>query len=201
MLRRPPLSEIDRNYRKLLEIWEKENMSTMFDYLKHYSSLDVVPMLKAIVAYRTFFIEQNIDVFKDCISVPGVARKMLFKSGLGSGASFSLLCQNDKDLYDKMTGSLMGAPSIVTTRYHEVDKTFIRGDKSKPCKNIIGYDFNSLYLYAIGQNMPTGPYIRCLEGENFKPRKEVRRHVAMYHWLDWLNHSQNKNIISQTQNE
>ena len=110
----------------------------------------------------------NIDVFKDFVSVPGVARKMLFKQGLESGASFSLLYQKDEDLYDKIKASLIGGPSIITTRYHEVDKTFIRENKNKPCKAIEGYDFNSLYLFAIGQ------YMRRHEHCKYAPLKETR---------------------------
>ena len=105
-LSRPPVSSIEDNYRKLLQIW-----SIMLDYLKYYNSLDVGPMLKVIEAFKQFFIDQNLDVFKDCISVPGIARKMLLQSGEESG--------RDEDLYNKMKSSLIGGLSIVITRYHE----------------------------------------------------------------------------------
>ena len=49
-LKRPPLSRINKNYAELLHIWERENMSTLLDYLKYYNSLDVTPMLKAVEA-------------------------------------------------------------------------------------------------------------------------------------------------------
>ena len=138
---RPPLSAIEHNYSELVKIWEQNNMSTMRDYLEFYNSLDVFPMLKAVEAYRNYFLGMNLDVFKDCVSIPGVARKMLFRQGLKAGASFGLLHQRDEDLYDKIKSCLIGGPSIVTTRYHEVGKTFIREDKSKPCSAIEGYDF------------------------------------------------------------
>ena len=54
-LKRPPLSQVDTNYAELLQIWERENMSTLPTYLKYYNSLDVGPLLKAIEAFRHFY--------------------------------------------------------------------------------------------------------------------------------------------------
>jgi hypothetical protein len=46
---------------------------------------------------------------------------------------------------------------IDNIRYHEANKTYIRG-VNKLCKKIIGYDANALCLWAIGQEMPTGKH-------------------------------------------
>ena len=193
-LEKPPVSQVDENYKCLLQIWKDENMHTMADYLKYYNSLDVGPMLKAVEAYKQFFITQKIDVFKDCISVPGVARKMLFQCGTESGGSFSLFNRRDEDLYHKMKASLSGGPSVVVTRYHEVGKTFIRDDESMPCKSIVGYDFNSLYLFCLGNDMPSGYYIRRKKENDFRPENDITRYNAMYDWMEWLNSTQNANI-------
>lgn len=48
--------------------------------------------------------------------------------------------------------------------------------------------------------MPTGPYTRRFEKDNFKPRKEVKRTVAMYNWLDWLSHLESKSIKHKMNN-
>ena len=71
---------------------------------------------------------------------------------------------NEKDIIDDrptrnnlfylLKDSIVGGPSIFFTRYHEANKTFIRGG-NKLCKNIIRYDANSLYLRAISPYMPT----------------------------------------------
>ncbi len=53
-------------------------------------------------------------------------------------------------------------PSIIFNRCEEVDKTLIRG--SKLCRNIIGFDANALYLWAIMQDMPVGKYINTNKG-------------------------------------
>ena len=169
-------------------------MSTMLDYLKYYYSLDVGPILKAIEAFKTFFIDQHIDIFKNCISVPGIARKMLFQRGEESGGSFALVHRRDEDLYDKMKSSLIGGPSIVTCRYHEVGQTYVREDFNKPCKSKEGYDFNSLYLYAIGQDMPTGNYILRKKQDDFRPDEHIPRYTAMYDWMKWVNQTTGKQI-------
>ena len=119
---------------------------------------------------------------------------MLYQFGKDARGSFSLIHKKDEDLYDKIKTSRVGGPSIVTTRYHEVGQTYIRDDKTKPCKSIAGYDFNSLYLHAIGQDMPTGNYIRRRKEDNFKPDNEIRRYTAMYDWMDWLNQTTNAGI-------
>ena len=43
-----------------------------------------------------------------------------------------------------LKNNIRGGPSIIFNRYQEVDKTLIRGNKL--CKNIIGFDANSLFM-------------------------------------------------------
>jgi hypothetical protein len=91
--------------------------------------------------------------------------KYLFSNVAGS--YFSLFSEKDKDLYYKMKDNNVCGPSIIFNRYHEKDKTNIRnvemrkkGQEPKPCKKIVGYDANALYLWAMMQPMPTGQYER-----------------------------------------
>ena len=62
------------------------------------------------------------------------------------------------NLFYLLKDSIVGGPSIIFNRYHEVNKTSIRGLKAlnKLCKKNIGYDANALYLWAISQEMPAG---------------------------------------------
>ena len=107
------------------------------------------------------------------MSVPGLTMKYLFSNVAGS--YFSLFSEKDKDLYYTMKDNNVGGPSIIFNRYHEKDKTNIRnvemrkkGQEPKPCKKIVGYDANALYLWAMMQPMPTGQYTRRLESDWFK---------------------------------
>ena len=54
--------------------------------------------------------------------------------------------------------------------------------KPKPCKKVVGYDANALYLWAIMQNMPAGQYSRRLEEDGFKKRFSGKMAVE---WLEW----------------
>ena len=78
-------------------------------------------------------------------------------------------------MYYSMKDNNVGGPSIIFNRYHEKEKSSIRkeqmrarGKESKPCKNVVGYDANALYLWAIMQDMPTGQYTRRLEEDGLK---------------------------------
>jgi hypothetical protein len=96
---------------------------------------------------------------------------MLFESGHKAGASFSLFDKNNKDMYYTIKNNIIGGLNIIFNRYHEVGETFIRNNLSKPCRKIVGFDANALYLHCIGQPMPTGPFVRRSLENEFKPPK------------------------------
>ncbi len=72
-------------------------MSTMRDYLEYYNNLDVLPMVEGVERFRSYFLERNVDIFKDSISVPGIDRKILYQTGANNGASFALIDRKDED--------------------------------------------------------------------------------------------------------
>jgi len=64
-----------------------------------------------------------------------------------------------KEAYEMLKEAVFGGPSLVFTRYHELDVTGIRSHRiSEPriCKNILGYDANALYLSIMLREMPCG---------------------------------------------
>ena len=99
-------------------------------------------MLEALKKMYQFYKNHHIDMFKDGISVPGLTLKYMFQ---GLKYYFTLPDKRNKDLKD----NIVGGPSIVFHRYHEKGRTFIRPTKyvdPKPCKSVIGFDANALYL-------------------------------------------------------
>jgi len=61
--------------------------------------------------------------------------------------------------YTHLKAAVSGGPSIVFTRYHEAGVTGIRSHQypaAKPCKRILGYDANALYLSTMLKDMPCG---------------------------------------------
>ena len=100
-----------------------------------------------------------------------------------------------EDLYYTMKDNNVGGPSIIFNRYYEKDKTRIRDAEMtrtniepKPCKKVVGYDTNALYLWAIMQDMPTGQYTRRLESDGFKKQWSGKVTVE---WLIQIRHQYN----------
>ena len=87
-----------------------------------------------------------------------------------------------------MKDNNIGWPSIIFNRYHEKEKTFIhevkagaKGKEPKPCKKVVGYDANALYLCPIMRDMPTGQYARRMEEDGFKKRWSGMARVQSRH--------------------
>jgi hypothetical protein len=72
-------------------------MKTMKEFLTWYNNKDVEPMLKAIDKMFQFNQNSHIDMFKDSISVPGLALKYMFQD---LPDYFTLPDEKNKDLYD-----------------------------------------------------------------------------------------------------
>ncbi|CAG2220677.1 unnamed protein product [Mytilus edulis] len=135
--------------------------------------------------------EQFYSSLKECF--PGLARRMLFDTGRRDGASFALFDDANSDLYFTLKNNLIGGPSIIFNRHHEVGQTFIRNDFTRPCQKILGFDANALYLYCIDQEMPTGSFVRRRVEDGFKPQKRDK-YTLMYDWMDYLNHTRGLDI-------
>ncbi|MCG8047362.1 MAG: hypothetical protein N0E48_17320, partial [Candidatus Thiodiazotropha endolucinida] len=147
--------------------------------------------IDAVERFKQFYFEKGVDVFKTAISVPGIARQLLFKTAKEAKVNFALFDEYNKDLYQMVKRNIVGGPSIIFTRHHCAGQTRIRGQK--PCRAILGFDANALYLQAIGQPMPVGPFVRRLANNDFSP--ELRdKYMSAYYWMDWLAHTHNISI-------
>jgi hypothetical protein len=169
-----------QNYQNLLRIWHETGMTKFQDFLQYYNNLDVGPMVEAVMKLQQFYRNNNIDIFKISISVPGIARKMLFDS---AQCHFSICGNEDQDLHYTIKQNIVGGPSIIFNRHHKSGETKLR-QGSKLCQRILGYDANALYLWALGQEMPTGCFVRRHCDEGFKPVVNTK-YLSMYFWLDY----------------
>ena len=64
-------------------------MLTFQNFLMYYNNLDVAPFVKAVEKMHVFYKDNGIDYLKETISVPGIARKMMFQQ---SKDALFLLC-------------------------------------------------------------------------------------------------------------
>ncbi len=176
------------NYAELLQIWIDRSMNTFRDFLEYYNNLDVGPFVTAVTRFQEFYKENRLDVFKVAISAPGLVRQLLFRCAEAGGAVFPLFHKEDEDLYKTVKTGICGGPSIVFKRHHKVGETHLRGNLSKVCGSIVGYDANALYLWAIGQPMPTTSY-GVITSHNDVPRVDTvrrERYLKMFEWMDYV---------------
>ena len=153
-------NEPSDNYTKLLQVWKRQNMTTFKDFLVWYNNLDVGPFVTALKKNCECYRHIRIDILKTTISAPGISRQLLFDAASKCGGYFALFDQQNKDLYETLKSNITGGPSIISTRYHEAGKTYIRSNSEYPCKSIVGYDANALYLWALDQPLPVGSFFR-----------------------------------------
>ena len=137
-----PPDTAQQRYQKLKDLWVSKGWTKFSDYLKHYNELDVKPMCTAITRMLDSYKKEGIDLLRSAISIPGIARQLLFKTAAECGASFSLFDKANSDLHRIFNDNLVGGPSIIFNRYHKVGETFIRGNKNKPCRALFGDDAN-----------------------------------------------------------
>ena len=138
------------------KLFEEKGMKTFADWLRYYNNLDVAPGLEALEKMRAFYTDKGIDILKDAVSIPGVSLHYLLRGCVERGADLYSPC---KEAYEMLKEAVVGGPSLVFTREHEVGKTKIRSNKyqnAKICKNILGYDANALYLSTMLRDMPCG---------------------------------------------
>ena len=131
----------DDDYARCQTVWRDNHMKLMRDFLVWYNNRDVVHFLEAIDKQFAFYKQQNIDMFKDGVSVPGLTLLYLFNE-LPSNTFFTVFNQTNSDLHLLVKDNIVGGPTIIYHRYHEKDVTKIRGEET--CRSIVGYDANAL---------------------------------------------------------
>ena len=177
------------NYLDLKRLWKQQGMKTIRDFLIYYNLKDIDPFMEAVTNMQKFYIENNVDIFKDSISVPGVARQMLFQS---EEAKFALFDSQNEDLYHKIKQGICGGPSIVYTSSMEKGQKLKGGDEI--CKNIFGFDANALYPYCLSQEMPCGTFVRRRESNLYKPEIQTK-YLDIFVWMDKISEINNIRIM------
>ena len=179
-------------YKQLQKIWIDNGMCTFRDWLIYYNNLDVKPFVEALSKMHSFYKAKRVDVFKQTISVPGIARILLFRAARTANASFPLFNKKNEDLYRTVKRNIVGGPSIIFQRHMKAGETKIRNGL-KTCQSVVGYDCNALYLWALSQDMPVGAFIRRREETKFKAEK-YEFYMMAFHWLDYVSETQNCKI-------
>ena len=137
-------------------VFKEKGMRTFADWLRYYNNFDVAPGLEALEKMRNFYTEKGIDILKDAVSMPGVSLHYLLRGAVERGAD---LYSPGREAYEMLKEAVVGGPSLVFTRRHEVGVTRIRShqiEEPRLCKKILGLDANALYPSAMLREMPCG---------------------------------------------
>ena len=118
----------DDEYARCQAVWRDNRMNSMRDFLVLYNNRDVVPFLEAIDKQLAFYKQQNIDMFKDGVCVPGLSLLYLFNK-LPSN-TFTVFNQTNSDLHLLVKENIVGGPDIILYCYHEKNVTKIRGEET-----------------------------------------------------------------------
>ena len=191
----------DEDYVSCQEAWRANGMTTLRDFLVWYNNRDVVPFLQAVDRQFDFYQQRGIDMFKQGISVPGLTLLYLFND-LPEKTYFTIFNEKHKDLHDLVKDNICGGPSIIFHRYHEKAITTLRrneyGEASHPCRSIVGYDANALYLWSLMQDMPMGWYTRRRFENDFRPESAQLYGQMASEWLTWESERTGLSIRHQT---
>ena len=176
----------DEDYVSCQDAWRDNGITTLRDFLVWYNNRDVVPFLQAVDRQFDFYQQRGIDMFKQGISVPGLTLLYLFND-LPEKTYFTIFNEKHKDLHDLIKDNICGGPSIIFHRYHEKAITTLRrneyGDAARPCRSIVGYDANALYLWSLMQDMPMGWYTRRRVENDFRPESAQLYGQMASEWL------------------
>ena len=77
-----PLLTREQYYAYLVEVWEREKMTTFKNFLRWYNNKDVIPTLEAMQKMIDFYHNKGIDTLKLGCTVPNLANICLHKSTL-----------------------------------------------------------------------------------------------------------------------
>lgn len=89
-------------------VWTERNMTKFEEFLTWYNNLDVGPFVTAVERLQKFYFRKGIDVLKTAMSVPGIARQLLFKSAKDQQAEFALIDKKNADLYQTIKQNIVG---------------------------------------------------------------------------------------------
>ena len=172
------------------QMWDQLDIYTFAGYVKYYNDADVTGCVEAVTKMLENKKEKGLDMFKISVSLPGLTQRYLF-TNLGDDY-FVGFGEEHKHIEKELRESITGGPSIIFHRYHERLKTHIKGIKENICKCVLGFDANALYLYCLGQKMPTGWYTIQNEADRFKKHQKYSKESIQ--WLHYVMKTKNIKI-------
>ena len=128
----------------------------MLDWLREYNVADVEPFIEAVDKTRHQYLDDQLDILKDAVSIPGISQRYVLNKALKKRPEYELYapgepckhkceetctkksCKACKEVqdeckkcpknraYELLRTDMVGEPAIIFCRYHMRRKTHIR---------------------------------------------------------------------------
>ena len=131
-------------YDELDQLWKDMGWTNFGEYREYHNLQDFVHFLSSIERYPTSIQSEGVDMMRDGISLPVLAKQML-RSYVGYTSLYHI---DSSFVYHTIHKSEVGGQSIIFTRQNDEQHPYIKG-----------FDANCLYLYCLGEGQFTG---RCI---------------------------------------
>ena len=145
-----------QEYRKFRREFYKRGCVTMLDWLREYNVADVEPFTEAVDKRRHQYFDDQLDILKDAVSIPGILQRYVLNKALKKRPEYELYapgepckhkfeeicnkksCKAYKEVqkeckkfpmnraYELLQTGMVGGPTIAFCRYHKRGKTRIR---------------------------------------------------------------------------
>lgn len=129
------------------------------DFVQAYTGAgsrgDLWSLCSAVDVMLRLYGENDMDIFKEAMSLSGVVERYLSR---GITVSFPLFRKEEEPLFHLFKSSIVAGQSCVYTHFAKVGVTSIRDNPAKRCQSVVGYDANSLYLWCLSQDLPAGQF-------------------------------------------
>ena len=145
-----------KEYEEFCAEFHRRGCVTMKDWLRAYNLADVVPFIEAVNKTRNQYYDDEIDILKDAVSIPGVSMRYVLNKALKLNPKIELYSPGEpcrhkclsscfektckacrevqasctkctkNEAYELLQMGMVGGPAIVFCRYHERNVTGIR---------------------------------------------------------------------------
>ena len=161
----------DPDYARCHAVWRDNRMKAMRDFLVWYNNRDVVSFLDAIDKQFTFYKQQNIDMFKDGVRVPGLTLLYLFNEFPPTPSSLSSTRRTAICTYSSKTISSVVLQSYFTATMRRTSPRYgtkrrvdcrVRCQSSVPVGANAGHAYGLVHASSGEERIPsaTSPTIR-----------------------------------------
>ena len=86
-------------YNHLQHTWKSNHMHTVQGYLEWYNNLNVLPFIETVKKMHNCYRGKRVNLFREAISVPGIARSLLFSPAWKEHPYLALCSSRNVDLY------------------------------------------------------------------------------------------------------